>query len=264
MTHDHTSEDKTKLRPTFGNPRDVRTNPNFPAARRIVEIKEPAGEWGLAETRLARHLHGIAYNELLAGKEKHRVHLTDLMFTKHNGREQIKRAVKRLQTTLIEVQDEQKEWGSVQFLGEAYISDGWLYFEFPDTVRDIIKNPDLYNRISLRVIYLMGSRFSVLLYQYLCGYYKMTNPFIRFPMDDLHDYLGTRDKTSIHRPAIFKRTVLEKAKEEINKFAEFTVDYALVKKGRSIMAVDFHLKPKDADALTETTKLIAQQDTVAA
>lgn len=65
---------------------------------------------------------------------------------------------------------------------------------------------------------------------------------VTIPLDELRELCGCTDK--YERLSSFKAKVLDMAKREINEKTTYFVDYAFLKKGRSVFAVDFYINPK--------------------
>ncbi len=249
----------TDARKITGDVHDIQTNPTIPASRQTVQIKEPAGNLGAPERRLLRHLHAVAYEEIKRGITSHSVEISSLLLTSHKGYDQIKKAVANLQTTRVETDDGDGVWTSVQVLGAVTIRGGMLHFEFPAKMRAYMQSPALYHRISLRIIYHLRSRFSIILYEILAGHYRKKNPTWEVSLEDLHQYLGTQDKKTLQKFAEMKRTVLDKACEEISKRANFEVGYVAIKTGRRVTGVSFAMGKKDPDQLDVTRELLDQE-----
>jgi|TARA_R110000751_G_scaffold220893_1_gene323494 hypothetical protein len=244
----------------LGDITDLRTNPRIPAPRQTVEIKEPNGEFTRSDRLAYRHLASIAQHDLANdGIGEHKTRLQDLNVGSHVGTERIKASIETLQKTLVQTMNDKGEWHSVQLLGEARIKDGWLYFQFPKTIRDYLQKPEIYNRISLRVLYHMKSKYAIILYEILAGYHRMQNPFWRVTLDELHEFLGTKSNKSYRRPAELKRSVLQPAMEEINLRAEFLAQYRMIKRGRSFTHIEFTLSTKSRDQMDVVKALLEEE-----
>lgn len=257
---DEGTEGKEYSLAILGDVSDLSTNPRVPAPRQTVEIKEPGGEFTRSDRLVYRHLASIAQHDLATdGIGEHKTRVRDLNVGSHHGTERIKASIETLQKTLVQTMNEKGEWHSVQLLGEAKIKDGWLYFEFPKTIQKYLQKPEIYNRISLRVLYHMKSKYAIILYEILSGYHRLKNPFWRVSMDELHEFLGTTNNKSYRRPAELKRSVLQPAMEEINLRAEFLAQYRMVKRGRSFTHVEFSLSTKSRDQMDIVKSLLEQE-----
>src|SRR3546814_10694534 len=60
--------------------------------------------------------------------------------------------------------------------------------------------------------------------------------------------------------AQLRRKVLQVAKAEIDQLAHYTVEWTEIRRGRTVVEVEFRFVPKDAPAQIETVDELARQD----
>ena len=103
---------------------------------------------------------------------------------------------------------------------------------------------DGYTRYRLKNTVRMTCKYSILLYGILKDV-RYKNVW-EISIDDLKKQLCIGDKYRQFRE--FNRAVLQKAKEEINRYSDIEMDYAKVSVGRKVVAVRFTSHPKPSEA----------------
>lgn len=102
---------------------------------------------------------------------------------------------------------------------------------------DIARNG--YVRYQLKNIITMKSQYSIRLYPKL----KDRIHGWTVPVDQLRDIMGATNK-AYDEFKIFKRACLKKALDEINELTDLEVEAENIKKGRTVVAIKFHIKEK--------------------
>lgn len=92
---------------------------------------------------------------------------------------------------------------------------------------------ELYNILAFK------SKYSIRLYEEFKSYAYQKN--IEIDLEELKESLEATHYTNFKD---FRKRVLERAIEEINEYTDLSVDYELRKRGRKIVAIDFHIEAK--------------------
>lgn len=242
-----------------GDPLDLSTNPTLPKGQEIVRIKDPPGSLTLHDRRLFNHLLALAYDDVMAGRDRSKTPITTLR-GKHGSTDRLRASLEKLQQTLVQIyRPETKKWSSVQLLGAVKIEHNELTFRFPPEIVAYIINPQQHARINLRVVYHFTSKYALTLYEHLMLFARHRQPEWTVPVDDLREFLGIRPG-ELSDFAQMRRRAIDPAIKEIEKFAPLLVSYEAVKDPsarRKISAVSFSIRYKTPRELQEA---VAAQD----
>ena len=112
--------------------------------------------------------------------------------------------------------------------------DGFLYYSFPDELRDIIRRSEIFARLRTRVMYCFTSKYALCLYEIV---QKRVNLEQRqseqFTVAELRALLNV-PKGKLNRFADFNKYALQPALKELNALSEYTVQVGTVKAGRRV------------------------------
>ncbi|CAO3460794.1 hypothetical protein [Azospirillum argentinense] len=256
-----------------GNPLDLTTNPTFPKAVGLTDLAN-AGALTLHDRRLFDTLLAVAYDKIDQDIE-HSVRMSDLrrlaqgedaaMPTNTNAR--IKASVKRIKSLVVEFNylgEAEGDWAIENLLGSVRYSSAkdTLYYTFPASLRPMLVDPALYARIRLAVVYEFRSKYALILYELLQRHADRRTPdwvwTIEIPR--LRVLLGCEDRFPDYGQ--LSRRVLSPAVEEINLYAEFTVEIEPVRAsnkksgpGSGVTAVAFRVERKPAAIAAATARL---------
>ncbi|MHB8286578.1 MAG: RepB family plasmid replication initiator protein [Caulobacteraceae bacterium] len=174
----------------------------------------------------------------------------------HKGNERISEMLEELHRTLFAIDDlswrgrkATKRFALIQSSREetddADGESGWIEWEFTPDARRLIRESETYAVLNRQAV--LGFRSSYALRLYEMGALR------------LHRRQSTwrADMTAIRAafgigPELYKdfaqlrRKVLDKAKAEIDQLAHYTVDWREIRRGRTIVEVEFHFHPKSA------------------
>lgn len=162
----------------------------------------------------------------------------------------LKRDLLKLMSTTVQfnyLQSRDKSvWEASTLLADAKIDDGGLSYSFGPLMRHKLNNLELYARINLSIQKNIDSKYSLILYEiakdhYIAAQGRGLTPFIE--VDDLKRLLECQNEKSYNRFAEFNR-VIKKALKEINEKTDITVKAVYKKKGKTIVAIQFQVKPK--------------------
>jgi Initiator Replication protein len=171
--------------------------------------------------------------------------------------------IRELQTTLVEIRvPSPKVKGRVRVISGALLAHverdeddrGDIEWEFSRVVRTVFAHSAHWAVLSRRAVMAFESRYSLRLYEIIAlraGLeYKTTETF---SVDDIRARLGV-PAGKLKPWNDLRRKAIEPAVEEINQLAGFTVNYQVIKRGRSVVAVQLAWHKKSAPALKAAKK----------
>ncbi len=116
--------------------------------------------------------------------------------------------------------------------------DGFLYYSFPDELRDIIRRSEIFARLRTRVMYCFTSKYALCLYEIVQKRINLEQrQSEQFTVAELRALLNV-PKGKLDRFADFNKYALQPALNELNALSEYTVEVGMVKAGRRVT----HLK----------------------
>jgi hypothetical protein len=154
--------------------------------------------------------------------------------------------------------------------GEEYIGEAWLIadwqlskqarvfeYGFAPRIRRLLLDPEMYTWISLIVTQEFTGKYALPLYCALLDYYKLGSYSVK--IDEIRGFLCISD-TEYQKTYEFKRWVLDRAVDEINKVSELEVTYEPQKKGVKVTGYKFHIKMKPgfSKIISEIEKMAAE------
>lgn len=115
-------------------------------------------------------------------------------------------------------------------------------FEFPTTVRKVIRNPNMFVKLDLLIVRGLNSKHSVALYELMKDYQGVGKK--RCEIEEFRKLMGIKpDQYSIF--TMLKQRVLDVAVNEINEKTDIRVEYSLENLGRKVNALLLKVSPKD-------------------
>lgn len=235
----------------------ARDTDEFAKPGNLVEVRFVKGQsLSLTAARL------LALMILTAGGDAwqqmpHRMRKADIR-RGHKGNERITDMLEELHRTLFAVDDlswrgrkATKRFSLIQSSREEVEEDGgesgWIEWEFTPDARRLIRESETYAVLNRQAV--LGFRSSYALRLYEMGALRL----YRRQSTWRGDMTAVRAAFGI-APELYKdfaqlrRKVLEKAKAEIDHLAHFTVDWREIKRGRTIVEVEFTFSPKSVPA----------------
>lgn len=119
---------------------------------------------------------------------------------------------------------------------------------------DIQKNFTVYELVN---VLMMKSQYSIRLYELLKSYKNLVVKKIE--LDELYRMLMIDKNPYYKKYTNFRRTILEKAVEEINEFTDLNVTYSPIKIGRSIKIIEFYIHSKKRAELVTLNRMINEK-----
>lgn len=140
----------------------------------------------------------------------------------------------------IEVPLENGGWDKYSMMDWAKYrpKEGYLELKFNDSIKELLLQlKNRFTRYGLRWVTQFQSSYSIRIYELLKQYDDIGHRVLE--VDALRELLGLENK--YNRFYDLKRRVINKAKEEINKYSDILVSYEEIKEGRSTVALRFDI-----------------------
>ena len=242
----------------------ARDGDEFAKPGNLVEVRFVKGQsLSLTAARL------LALMILTAGGDAwepvaHRMRKADIR-RGHKGNERISDMLEELHRTLFAADDlswrgrkATKRFSLIQSSREEVDEEGseagWIEWEFTPDARRLIRESETYAVLNRQAV--LGFRSSYALRLYEMGALRLyrRQSVWRGDMTAIRAAFGIAPE--LYKDfAQLRRKVLEKAKAEIDHLAHFTVDWREIRRGRTIVEIEFTFHPKSAP-----TQLLAADD----
>ncbi len=157
---------------------------------------------------------------------------------------------------------EGSSWEGIHLLkAKGNDNDSSVYIKFYEEARPLLINIiGAYNKYRLDNVFSFKSSYSYSMYDLLLSH-AYPNGKAEFELSHLKEVLGVIDliskKDKYAKFSAFEAYVLQKSKEEINKFSDIRVKYEKVKKGRSIHSIRYTIDTSLRDQEAEVVETIA-------
>ena len=235
----------------------ARDGDEFAKPGNLVEVRFVKGQsLSLTAARL------LALMILTAGGDAwepvaHRMRKADIR-RGHKGNERISDMLEELHRTLFAVDDlswrgrkATKRFSLIQSSREEVDEEGseagWIEWEFTPDARRLIRESETYAVLNRQAV--LGFRSSYALRLYEMGALRLyrRQSVWRGDMTAIRAAFGIAPE--LYKDfAQLRRKVLEKAKAEIDHLAHFTVDWREIRRGRTIVEIEFTFHPKSVPA----------------
>ena len=243
---------------------------------KVLELKKhvaaihSSNKLSLVQRKIANALLFNAYDELLI-KEEYEIHirtLCNLIGYDSHDHKTIKKALVNLLSTVIEWNlvdgskvDAEGVWNASSIIADASIDGAVCTYSYSNKMKKLLYCPELYGRLNMVVQAKFQSTYGLALYEN-CIRYQNIEQTPWFDIAQFRKLMGVEDgKYTIFRD--FKRRVLDKAIEEVNKYSPLNVSIKLQKQGRQVLSIQFMIKhakevPMDADCYIDSAPLSQQ------
>jgi plasmid replication initiation protein len=222
---------------------------------KVLELKKhvaaihSSNKLSLIQRKIANALLFNAYDELLV-KEEHEIHvrtLCNLIGYDSNDYKTIKKGLINLLATVIEWNlvdgdklDSDGVWNASSIISDASIEGAVCTYSYSNKMKKLLYTPELYGRLNMVVQAKFQSNYGLALYEN-CIRYQNIEQTPWFDILQFRKLMGVEDdKYTIFRD--FKRRVLDKAIEEVNKYSPLQVVAKLQKQKRQVVAIQFVIK----------------------
>jgi plasmid replication initiation protein len=240
--------------------------------KKHVAAIHSSNKLSLVQRKIANALLFNAYDELLA-KEEHQIHirtLCNLIGYDSNDYKTIKKALVNLLSTVIEWNlvdgnklDKEGVWNASSIIADASIDGAVCTYSYSNKMKKLLYTPELYGRLNMVVQAKFQSSYGLALYEN-CVRYQNIEQTPWFDLPQFRKLMGIEEgKYLIFRD--FKRRVLDKAIEEVNKYSTLFVTPKVQKQGRQVVAIQFVIKhakelsPQHSSDATDDNVPLSQQ-----
>lgn len=189
-----------------------------------------------------------AYDELLV-EDTHTISVALLMemigFESRN-QDHLKKAIRGLTEKSVEwdmmEDDGTAVWEVSTLLSYARIRKGLCTYRYDKSLAEKLRNPDVFAKINLSVVRDIRSVHSLVLYEN-CYRYIGVGQTPKWEVDVFRKLMAVDHLASYKQFKILKRDVIIPAMKEVNKVSNIQVELETVMKGRSVIAVQFLVRP---------------------
>ncbi len=217
--------------------------------KKHVAAIHSSNKLSLVQRKIANALLFNAYDELLV-KEEHQIHirtLCNLIGYDSNDYKTIKKALVNLLSTVIEWNlvdgnklDKEGVWNASSIIADASIDGAICTYSYSNKMKKLLYTPELYGRLNMVVQAKFQSSYGLALYEN-CIRYQNIEQTPWFDISQFRKLMGIEDgKYTVFRD--FKRRVLDKAIEEVNKYSTLQVAPKIQKQSRQVVAIQFVIK----------------------
>ena len=217
--------------------------------KKHVAAIHSSNKLSLVQRKIANALLFNAYNDLLV-KDEHVIHiraLCNLIGYDSNDYKTIKKALVNLLSTVIEWNlvdgnklDSEGVWNASSIISDASIDGPVCTYSYSNKMKKLLYCPELYGRLNMVVQAQFQSTYGLALYEN-CIRYQNIEQTPWFDLAQFRKLMGIEDgKYTIFRD--FKRRVLDKAIQEVNKYSPLEVSAKYQKHGRQVFAIQFSIK----------------------
>lgn len=219
-----------------------------------LELKKHVGSihcsntLSLLQRKISNVLLYHAFDELLS-TEEHIIPIKTLCsligYSSHDY-DSIKKALKALISTVIEwnllgdkKDPHQEDWNASSILASVGIRNGLCTYSYSSHLKKLLFMPEMYGRINISVQAKFKSNYALALYENCIRYQNLSHTRW-FALSTFRKLMGVPDdKYVIFRD--FKRRVIDKSIEEINRYAEIQVEPEIERQGHQVNRIRFKL-----------------------
>src|SRR3990167_2738946 len=223
--------------------------------RKSLELKKhvatihSSNKLSLLQRKIANALLFNAYDKLLE-KDEHSIHiatLCKLIGYDSNDYKTIKKSLVNLLATVIEWNlvdgdkvDTEGVWNASSIIADASIDGPICIYSYSNKMKKLLYQPELYGRLNMLVQAKFKSSYGLSLYEN-CIRYQNIEQTPWFDILRFRKLMGIEDgKYKIFRD--FKHRVIDKAIEEVNKYAPISITPQFRKQGRQVVSIQFIIK----------------------
>ena len=143
--------------------------------------------------------------------------------------------------------DDSRQRKLVSFMSEVTINEAGrgkpttIEFEFPTSILEAVKNPNMFVKLDLVIIRGLESKHSIVLYELLKDYLNLGK--FHFELNDFKKLMGIKP-AQYNNFSMLRQRVLDTAIAEINSKTDIEAGYELDKQGRMTTGIRFRMRPK--------------------
>ena len=161
-----------------------------------------------------------------------------------------------------------KRFAIYNFFSRATYENGILTIKFDDELHNyLMLIKDNYLKYNIKYIMILNSKYSIRLYEILKNKFEKTKKFqktikLNLSVDEIRELLAI---PTSYKYNMFKKRILEKAKEELQNKTDIMFEYKEIRQGKKIVEIEFTIKQnsnvKNNDKNKQTDNRIQQQQT---
>ena len=208
----------------------------------------------------------LLFNELLrncwnniSSDEEHAIHKSELTHIDKNL-SRLEDSISRLIATQLRLRvmrDGDSFSRTMAFLttvDNCVRDDGFIYYKLNSDVVEVVKNSNVFARIKIDIMYAMGSKYSLALYEVLAKRVNLEfKQFEDFDLETLRSILGVSHGKLTSWNHLRDRC-LQRAVDEVNLLTDIGCAFQIIKSGRRISTVRLLWWGKDLSAQKEAMK----------
>ncbi len=175
----------------------------------------------------------------------------------HNVNDRVGESIERLMGAIVKVKvvrNGKPAIRRIQLLGvndEHTTLDGMLHYQFPEELREIIKESSVFGRLHKEVIFALSSKYSLALYEMVQKRGNLSHKWFEdFSLDEFRGLMGVK-RGKLTRFPDLKRRAIAPALKEVNALSDFGVRLEPIKEGRRVVKVRLSWWKKDINGLKE-------------
>ena len=231
---------------TFTKATDVR-----PRAGQIIKTNTLVGfrelvPLSLIDRRALNLLIEAAWDSIEEDKE-HRISADELRFGDRTNRE-LEDTIKHLQGAYIEIKLERNDTGeriikSVPILSEVsrseiMSSDGSVWFKFSQPLIEVVRDSQLYTRMTRDLMLSLQSKYSLALYEIVQSLRKLKyKQSVTYTLDEWREKLGV-EPGKLTTLGNFRQRCWQPAIDELNFLGDLRLEHGSVKEGRTVVGIE--------------------------
>lgn len=220
--------------------------------KKHVAVIHSSSKITLLQRKIANALLYNAY-DYLDKRDEHQIQikaLCELIGYDSNDHRSIKNALVNLLSTVIEwnlMNDKQQTqdgvWNASSIIADASIDGPVCTYSYSNKMRKLLYRPYIYGRLDMQVQSRFQSSYGLALYEN-CNRYQDIGHTPWFEIPKFRKLMGVEEfKYSVFRD--FKQRVLNKAVDEVNKYAPIQISLQLRKQNRKVVAIQFLINRDD-------------------
>lgn len=196
-------------------------------------------------------LHNAHGPDLLKPHHQFKVPLSDLKYA-DEGRARIKRHAMDLASTFISFSPEDRpDEDLIPLLGYFSLGksmeSGYLTYQFDPRLVALLGDSYVFAKLQLDVIHAVSSKYALALYEIIAKRARLSYVHMEtFPLDQFRALIGV-PAGKLDTYSNLLKFAIKPAFEEVNRLADFYVDFEPVKVGRKVEAIKVAWSIKDID-----------------
>ena len=151
-----------------------------------------------------------------------------------------------------------RSFSLLEQVDEPVRKDGLIYYRFPQKLRELIQNSNIFARLQKDVMLSLSSKYALALYEMLQKRRNLKHQWSEtFQLDEMRALLGVpKNKLTAYKN--FKKRALVPSVDEVNGLADYGVKFVEVKKGRAVVAITISWWRKNEDELKQAFQELRQ------